>query len=70
MVKFVVCSYPIFRSSDLFSQAQLPVWLKAHNETSDFECSAEKEFVQLNYNSRSWRISEANKDYSYVFVSL
>lgn len=46
------------------TKAQLPAWLKTHNETSDFECSAEKEFAQLNYNSRSWRISDANKDYS------
>ncbi|MCP9258656.1 Myotubularin-related protein 3 [Dirofilaria immitis] len=53
------------------AKAQLPSWLRFHSETSDSECSAQKEFVRLNYNPRSWRVSEANTDYSYmVFVEL
>ncbi|KAM3724524.1 Myotubularin-related protein [Dirofilaria immitis] len=46
------------------AKAQLPSWLRFHSETSDSECSAQKEFVRLNYNPRSWRVSEANTDYS------
>uniref|UniRef100_A0A8R1Y9L2 phosphatidylinositol-3,5-bisphosphate 3-phosphatase n=1 Tax=Onchocerca volvulus TaxID=6282 RepID=A0A8R1Y9L2_ONCVO len=46
------------------AKAQLPVWLRFHNETGDSECSAQKEFMRLNYNPRSWRVSEANTDYS------
>uniref|UniRef100_A0A915Q084 phosphatidylinositol-3,5-bisphosphate 3-phosphatase n=1 Tax=Setaria digitata TaxID=48799 RepID=A0A915Q084_9BILA len=46
------------------AKAELPGWLRFHSETGDCECSAQKEFVRLNYNPRSWRVSEANADYS------
>ncbi|VDO33745.1 unnamed protein product [Onchocerca flexuosa] len=46
------------------AKAQLPGWLRFHSETGDSECSAQKEFMRLNYNPRSWRVSEANTDYS------
>ncbi|EJD74419.1 CBR-MTM-3 protein [Loa loa] len=46
------------------AKAQLPGWLKFRKETADSECSAQKEFLRLNYNPRSWRVSEANADYS------
>ncbi|CAG9537471.1 unnamed protein product [Cercopithifilaria johnstoni] len=46
------------------AKTQLPSWLRFHHETADSECLAQKEFLRLNYNPHSWRVSEANADYS------